>query len=327
MYIQNNFCPACYKEDLIDLENIDLKSQHYDYSPNDILTQNELTKAIALPLDSYQMVKCCTCGLEYSVPLVSPSSNWYSIAYKNLSLYPSERWEFNYVLEQIKPLDNIIELGSGSGIFLKKCKAYKIQSCGFDFSKDVISQCLADGLRVNLMDLSKNSNVEDITEDKKSNVIVLFHVLEHLDCPSQLFNLAWQYSQTDSELWVSVPSDRRLTRLFRERDFLDQPPHHLTRWNMSSMEIIGRNNGWNLEEIIYEPISLKQILWSYTTRNTFYKWFVNKYKNTNIWIDRIYRFSMYPFGLVSWLRARRKMTGFSMLAKYSKNINFHQKIS
>ena len=318
----NNLCPACYTENSINLESIDLELQHAFYSPGNVAVQNELTKAISLSSQGYKMLKCTNCGLEYASPLVSPYTDWYGIAYKALSLYPAQRWECNYVLNHLQSSDLIAELGCGVGFFLKKCKSKKINCHGFDFSKDVIDKCLTDNLTVSLMDLSNTNSTDNFLEKSKFNSIVSFHVLEHLDNPSQLFNFAWRHSLENADLWISVPSDKRLTRLFQEQDFLDQPPHHLTRWNANSLEKIGHHNGWDLKEIIYEPISLKQILWSYSTRFFIYKKIKNKYKNLDILIDRIFRYSLYPFALIWWLITRNKITGFTMLAKYSKNKTF-----
>jgi len=316
--MNKNICPACHNEESTNLEIIELESQHALYSPKDSSTQFALTKCIGTSLERYEMLKCQNCGLEYASPLVSPNTDWYSLAYKVLSLYPSERWEFEYILNNVDSPNFMAELGCGAGFFLRKCASQRINCQGFDFLKEVVDQCQRDGLSASLMDLSNVNGVDSSTGSIKFDTIVSFHVLEHLDNPSELFGFSWNSSSTNAELWVSVPSDRRLTRLFGERDFLDQPPHHLTRWNLKSLEQIGNNNGWEFKEIIYEPIPLKQVLWSYSTRFFFYKSIRKIYPELNIFIDRILRYSLFPFALVWSLVARNKITGFAMLARYSK---------
>ncbi|BAY60608.1 hypothetical protein NIES22_06670 [Calothrix brevissima NIES-22] len=314
-------CPACYAETAIKLEDINLQSQHALYAREDTAAQMELTQAAKLSADSYTMHKCINCGLEYANPLVAPNTYWYSLAYKLLSLYPEARWEFDYVITRLNPAAFVGELGCGVGFFLKKCIANNINCQGFDFSKEVIEQCLTENLPVNLLDLS-NPNTEQIIGREKFNTMVLFHVLEHLDNPNKVFNLAWKCTTDNSDLWISVPSDRRLTRSFNEKDFMDQPPHHLTRWSENSLKIIGHNSGWNLQELIYEPMTFKNILWSYSTRFFYYKKLLSKIKYANIWAERFFRYSIYPLSMILWLTSKSKITGFSMLARYSKNKNF-----
>ena len=318
VHMNKGICPACHTKESTKLESIELESQHALYSPKDLSTQSALTKCISTSLERYEMLGCEHCGLEYASPLVSPSTDWYSLAYEALSLYPSERWEFDYVLKNADSPNCLAELGCGAGYFLRKCASQKINCQGFDFLKEVVDQCQRDGLSASLMDLSNVNDLGSSTGSVKFDTIVSFHVLEHLDNPSELFCFSWNSSSKYAELWVSVPSDRRLTRLFGERDFLDQPPHHLTRWNLKSLKQIGDNNGWDFKEIIYEPIPLSQILWSYSTRFFLYKLIRKIYPELNIFIDRILRYCLYSFTLVWSLLARNKITGFSMIARYSK---------
>ena len=91
-------------------------------------------------------------------------------------------------------------------------------------------------------------------------------MLEHLDDPVRIFEYAGKTATKDTVLWIAVPSHFRPSRTFGLTDFLDQPPHHMTRWNKKSLKEIGRRANWSLDEIYYEPISMKASCWWITTK-------------------------------------------------------------
>jgi Methyltransferase domain len=315
--MKRNFCPACNSEKNVELEKINLEIQHTLYAPNDPLIQIELTKAARESADSYIILKCADCRLEYASPFIAPNKNWYKYAYKILSLYPSDRWEFNYVLELLKPQDYLGEFGCGSGSFLKKCIAKNVKCKGYDFSDKAIEECIANNVPASIMSLSDCLMDENI-DDMKFTHFASFHVLEHLDRPDMLFELARKYSKDKSEFWISVPSDKRATRFLGEVDFLDQPPHHITRWNKSSLASIGKSHGWILKDLIYEPITVPTILWYYSTRLLAYKKMERKINLSNIFLERMLRLALSPCAVFKWLRNKDGISGFSMLARYQK---------
>ncbi|MGB3494891.1 MAG: methyltransferase domain-containing protein [Elainellaceae cyanobacterium] len=310
-------CPICFNQQSTQLEKIELGEQHRLYAPGDVESQQLLTKLASISVNSYVMMKCGRCELEYANPLVAPSESWYSLAYDILSLYPSNRWEFDYVLERLDSNDFVAEIGCGSGFFLKKLRDRKIRHHGFDFINSSILSCLEQNLTASLIDISRDCT-ELINKDKRVTAIASFHVLEHLENPNTLFQWARKVSLDNATLWVSVPSDRRPTRVLKEVEYLDQPPHHITRWNRSAFEKIGHQNNWELVNVIYEPISFRTALWWYSTRTQFYRSFYCHTGKSNKWTERLLRYASYPFALDSVLTHSTPMSGFSMLAKYVK---------
>ena len=314
MKVAKDICPACGKKEALALEKIDLESQHRHYAPDNRSAQESLTIAAKSSAEKYTMHKCVSCALEYAEPCIAPSNSWYSLAYSLLDLYPAKRWEFDYVINNIGVKDLVGEIGCGSGSFLKKCQAKNINCHGVDFSVDAINQCLKDNLPASLLDVVKTS----FRQDEKKTVIVSFHVLEHLDNPSQLFKLASEWSTYNATLWIAIPSNLRPTRILNEADYLDQPPHHLTRWTPQALTEIGQLNGWKLTEIIYEPINLSTSLWWYSTRSSIYQRIQKTSLFKYTWIERVLRYANYPSAMLKRFTAKNKMTGFTLLAKYSK---------
>lgn len=315
--VKSLICPACQNADLENLEYIDLKQQHHFYAPSKRSSQEHLTALAKKSAEAYRMERCVKCCLEFANPLTSPSNEWYEEAYRLLDLYPTNRWEFDYVVNRIRQYDLVGDIGCGSGMFLDHCEKKDIICHGLDFSTSAVLDCRERGLSADVINITEASLESSLKKSVRS-VIFSAHTLEHLDDPQQLFSIAHQWSVEDSTLWISVPSDRRPSRFFNEVDILDQPPHHLTRWNSESMKVLGLSNGWCLEEIVYEPISLKTVVWHYATRLLLYRRFIKRFRSKLPFLERLLRYLVYPIALLQYAITPVKPTGFSMLAKYSK---------
>jgi hypothetical protein len=148
--------------------------------------------------------------------------------------------------------------------------------------------------------------------------VTAFQVLEHVEAPGALFELAAGVSTDDARLWIAVPSHRRPTRHFEERDTLDQPPHHLTRWTESSLAAAGARCGWRLRGVDYEPLSAATRLWWQATRSRLYLTLVRQPATAPRAWERAVRWCHYPLGLLACLEIGDAMTGFSMLAMFEK---------
>jgi hypothetical protein len=258
MTANRNGCPACLAPEAVDLETIGVAEQHRLYAPKDSSLERKLTEQASRSSVEYTMRRCSDCALEYCDPLIAPNSAWYDLAYRALELYPAERWEFDYVLNQLRPADSLFEMGCGDGSFLKRCREKGLIACGADFSAAAVKKCGEAGLDVSLLEIGGTAAPK---RSEAATQITAFHVLEHLDHPETLFQTAALLAGETAALWVAVPSDLRASRLLEERDFLDQPPHHMTRWTDEALEAVGARCGWTLQTIIREPIPTGTAVW------------------------------------------------------------------
>ena len=313
MKFSETHCVGCGKKGATELEAIDLEAQHIFYAPHDKVSRDELIRQAQRSAECYVMLKCKHCALEFANPSIAPNSQWYSLAYRLLSLYPATRWEFDHVLKHLKATDVIGEIACGSGTFLKKCREKNIHCHGVDFLGESIEQCHAQGLSASVADIAQ----EELPGDKK-NAIAAFHILEHLDEPGQLFQSSLRWATDDAVLWIAVPSDRRPSRVLKEVDFLDQPPHHMTRWNRSALQQIGQLNGWKLEEIIYEPISSAAANWWFATRSPIYKFMARKVKSPPALVEKTLRGLLYPIAALKCRQLQHPLSGHAVLARYSR---------
>jgi hypothetical protein len=135
-----------------------------------------------------------------------------------------------------------------------------------------------------------------------------------LDNPKSLFELASNVAAPDAHLWIAVPAEHRPSRRFGDSDFLDQPPHHMTRWNAEAFSMIGKSTIWKLAEVTYEPVSLTSALWSISVASSVYK--NSKAKTRSKLLERALRVALLPYAIAKRLTSQRQLTGFSILAHF-----------
>jgi SAM-dependent methyltransferase len=305
-------CPACHSADHELLELIDVRDQHRLYAPTDVNAQEQLNVAAEVSGLDYQMLRCRQCELEFCDPMKAPDSNWYALAYQVLDLYPQERWEFSFIASELSENDRLLELGCGSGAFLECCRDRNIPAFGLDFSPNAIEQCRNKGLEAATLSIGQ---ADPSSLPFVPTAIVAFHVLEHLDEPAALFKMARQLASPKTQLWISIPSAKRPTRFFREFDFLDAPPHHMTRWSESALRAAAAQQGWTLREMHYEPISIRVAAWYFATRTKAYRRAAG-HKSAGRW-ERAIRWSLYPAAITSYLSKRNQISGFTMAARFT----------
>jgi len=302
-------CPACLGAEGADLEMVSVAEQHARYAPNDPAMQRRLTEEASRSSTVYTLRRCGRCGLEYCVPMIAPKSAWYGLAYEALDLYPAERWEYDCLLARVTGADRLFEIGCGNGEFLKLCRDKGIDAWGADFSTAAVEECKAAGLDVIVLEVGDTP----VQAERKATVSTAFQVLEHLDQPGKLFEHAAHATTPDATLWVAIPSNRRPTRLFGETDFLDQPPHHMTRWTEPALREIGSRFGWRLDELLYEPLGIRAALWWIASHDGFHR-------PANPMLAKFVRLLGYPAALVRRKSDLRLMSGFTMLGKFRKFI-------
>ena len=306
-------CPACGRGAAALIERLDVAAQHAFYAPADPALQQRLTAAAAPSALQYAMLRCSHCGLEFSSPLRAPSGDWYRLVYQTLDLYPAARWEFDAVLPAVQPGQRLLEIGCGSGAFLEQCRLRGLDASGVDFSAHAIELCLARGLRARQLDLAAPPGA-DLPE--RVSHIAAFHVLEHLDRPQALFEYARCLALPVSHLWLSMPSDRRPSRRFGQSEFLDQPPHHMTRWTPAALAAIGARHLWRLAEVRYEPLAMPlAVRWITILSPSYRRWeAAGRLRNRSV--ERGFRALIIPFACLRWLAFRPPLSGHSMLAHF-----------
>lgn len=177
-------------------------------------------------LGNYSIMRCTRCSLEWANPLKPGDSRYYTWLTNHSGYYPQSRWEWQLVFRFIKKKNpTLLEVGCGSGSFLSLCRDRHIKAVGVDLTKSAVDQAKSQGLEAFPLTLSSYAR----KYKTKFDYVVAFHLLEHVADPSQLIADMKSVLKPDGIIFVSTPYTHQRKSLWF--DYLNYPPHHLTRWN------------------------------------------------------------------------------------------------
>ncbi len=169
----------------------------------------------------------CECGHYFLDPF--PSSleleKFYTEEYRDIykDASPEKRFYNDYpeALERLKRLlpfsteeDSLLEFGSGSGAFLRVGNSYFDNVIGIELDKKSQNFIKTSGQQV-------YTKLHDI-KDKTFDIIVLFHVLEHLPNPIQFLKELKSFLKPSGKIFIEVPHiEDPLISLYDIEDFKD----------------------------------------------------------------------------------------------------------
>lgn len=196
------------------------------------------------------IARCSACGLEYSSPMSAPGADFYRWLVNAGFDYPPERWEWRACIKRLSRRQDasngavvVVDLGSGDGGFMRMAsRLQRVKMLGLDHNPDVVARCRAEGLDViegGLDDLSRRW-------PEGVDVVTFWHVIEHVEDPVGLLEASRRRLRAGGELCFSVP----LTPMSYEHSWPDpfnEPPHHLTRWNLAALEALASRLGMRME--------------------------------------------------------------------------------
>ncbi len=233
-----------------------LKELNRDMIISTLITAGVLTQK-KLELKDYHLLKCQNCDLEFAEPMVEPPNLFYTEITRNKKYYPTYRWEWGEtisLLKQENPIENnlinLLDIGCGSGTFLELVKknSKRINAIGLDSTASSIDECNKKGVQALCCRLDEFRNYTS----EKIDVITLWHVLEHVSDPLGLIKTAKSIMTANGSIYFSVPLSPTSYEAFK-LDPLNLPPHHLTRWSISSLKKLAEKSNMSIEFFFPKP--------------------------------------------------------------------------
>lgn len=217
----------------------------------------------------YEIRTCEACGAEFAYPMKGGTGEFYEKSYGATGGgYGENKWEFSRFLGDAKKLGlrgKLLEVGCGPGWFLKMAQGAGFEVYGIDFNREAVEHAKNLGLtNIKQGDLEA---LKDAFPETLFDVIVLFHVFEHLEDPNRSLQEFKKLLTPGGVLVLATPNRRRTMlsiNLRSRREGWDYPPHHLTRWDKESLLKILTRNGFLItileEERVYTPKQVMQFI-------------------------------------------------------------------
>jgi 2-polyprenyl-3-methyl-5-hydroxy-6-metoxy-1,4-benzoquinol methylase len=307
--IDNNLCPIC-NSNKIDKKNTYSTSSllalwNVDFS-NEVLTEH-VTQASETTL-----YICNNCDFEFFYPIIYGTPAFYSELELKTNYYESDKWDFSIALQKaLKVKGKILEIGSGPGNFLKKCKDKGIDSYGTEYNANAFEKAKNAGInmiKAEDMDLYINS----------FDAVFSFHVLEHVSNPIDFLELHKKMIKKGGKICISVPNQKGPIS-YIDPCIMNMPPHHLTRWSLNSFKQAAISLDLKIVDVKYEPLLLSNH--SYYSYFLIKKYFFEKSKIMKKIGDYLNKWSVSFF---EYIISKKKSNSFSLLKGMSIMVTFEK---
>lgn len=209
----------------------------------------------------YKLYHCRSCDLEFWVPLVFIKSIYeneiieeYSLWHQGEELVLSDNHTtfINYLSHQnLIPPKKILDVGCGSGSFIKYLEKMGFEVWGIDIDSNSINVAKNKLYLKNVYDFSIDEFLDyAIQNNLKFDIITFFEVLEHQPDPVNFLNKISKLLADCGVIAGSVPNRDRLfaefTRKRNTKSDYDFPPHHFLWFSKKSLKFL-------LDKVGFEP--------------------------------------------------------------------------
>ncbi|NRY60535.1 class I SAM-dependent methyltransferase [Clostridium beijerinckii] len=214
-------CPLCKSNRFIIREKIATETLIRDYMG--LMDVSEHFKNI----QEISMNECVNCRLVYFYPGVEGNDSFYRKLSEQPYYYMEDKAEFHYAIEKLIEINpkNVLEVGSGIGLFLDKIRnAYNVSAI------ETSSKAL---------EVLKEKKIRLDDGESKYEFIILFQVIEHISDVKDFISNILNRLEVNGHLLITVPNSE--SEYMREvYQVLDCPPHHVTRWSKKALESIAK---------------------------------------------------------------------------------------
>jgi len=200
--------------------------------------------------DKMQLYQCEETGFQFFLPTTfAGGENLYAQLQKFDWYYMYEKWEHQVAIDDLKDCQNILEIGAGSGHFIRLARDSGIQVKGIELNEAAVAAAKREGLPVERVDLEEAANLYSGTFD----AVCSFQVLEHVSDPREFIEYSVRLLKPGGLLIYCVPNPECF---FKYQDnLLDMPPHHMTRWPKRTFKSLEQIFPIKLEKVRLEPLA------------------------------------------------------------------------
>jgi len=206
-------------------------------------------------MDFVQIYECEVTKYRFYFPFsLMGDSKFYIDLSERKKNYYHERWEHNISINHARNGESWLEVGSGNSFFLKKLVKRGVSALGLELNSDEVQRAKNEKFDVQDCDF-----FSFVPPKKGYDAIASFQVLEHIKDVSNFFIKAGEMLKKQGKLIIGVPNNNPYLYVFDKYHTLNFPPHHMGLWTGQSLKRVGREFGFEVIDLQYEPISQSEL--------------------------------------------------------------------
>lgn len=198
-------------------------------------------------------LNCQDCDLRFFSPVLTGDESFYQALAARRWYYMERKPEFAIARRFIRATDSVLEVGAGRGAFAADCAGGYV---GLEFSSAAVAQARRSGANVIVEPVEAHSAAHAGAYD----VCCAFQVLEHVVDPKKFVDSMAVATRPGGRVIISVPNEGGLPGR-TINDFLNLPPHHVTRWTDRALTALANGAGMSIEAIEHEAVADYHLGW------------------------------------------------------------------
>ncbi len=210
----------------------------------------------------FMILECNSCNLLMTYPQMKPEEfeKYYTQDY---SPYKPEKGLYKVINKQINRIQSrafrknlnkgsdILEVGCSNGNFLAFLKTQGFNVYGIEPGKKAAQRARDTGLDVEAVSL------EDFQTDKKFDLIIMRHVLEHLADPIADLKKIKNMLKTDGKIYCVLPNAGAIERkIFKNDWYAWQIPFHFFHYNNKTIGLLAEEVGIGVLSVSYSYLPI-----------------------------------------------------------------------
>lgn len=247
-------CPLCHSDKSVQLDEVDAADLAAGYADGYVRTDVHAL----LPAGAIALRQCTVCDLKWFAPLAPGDEKFYESLQQHDWYYQHDKAEFGHAAEIVQRFGerlNVLEVGCGRGAFaanLNPGHRYR----GLEFNDKAIALASQAGLDVAKVTVQD----EALRAPGAYDIVCHFQVLEHVADVDGFMSACVAALRPGGLLLVTVPADDSFVGI-AAANWLNLPPHHLTRWTDAALRQLCPRYGLDVHELWHDAVADYHAQW------------------------------------------------------------------
>jgi SAM-dependent methyltransferase len=207
-------------------------------------------------LEGAERIQKCQCLDSYLVfyhpNCVAGSPSLYEKLCRFKWYYQERKWEHDVALRLCRGRESILEIGCGSGNFLRRVaeRMPDVRAVGLEINEAVEVSEFSAGFELVHGEFSEFS----AAHESEFDLVCSFQVLEHVVDPLRFVQLSCTAAKKGGLVVFGTPNAESFLKY--SHNLLDLPPHHMSGWSRRTYEFLPKVAPLRLLKLLAEPLAL-----------------------------------------------------------------------